>query len=137
MTRNEKLAEISIEAYAELCLIADKHRGKFKPIYGEGANEKWWCVLYPAVHISLNKEFNTGSTFGLTFPTCDISQLPLNLGSRFIFPTRESVSYFGVEAYPWFVPFLYPEITLRKRAEEEEEPVIFRRTTEPIMMRRK
>jgi hypothetical protein len=126
MTRNEKLNEISSEAFAELCTIADRHRTK-RAKWGLEAVEKWWCVLYPAVHLPCGREFYTGSCFGLTFPTCDISTLPFNLGSTFTFSTREEAEAFGYEANPWFIPFLYPELILKRRIEEESEPIMTRR----------
>lgn len=112
MTKNEKLAEIAINAYSELCDIADEHRGRWKPIYGEESNMKWWLVLYPAIHVAMGKEFNIGSVSGLSFPTCDISVLPISFGSKFIFPDQETVINFGYEVKDLFVPFLYPELTL-------------------------
>lgn len=112
MTKNEKLTEISTEAFNELCLIADIHRGKWKPIYGENANDKWWLVLYPAIHVAMNREFNIGACMGLTFPTCDISVLPINMGSKFIFPNREIAVAFGADTKDLWKNFLYPEQTL-------------------------
>ncbi|MFA5934984.1 MAG: hypothetical protein WC827_03815 [Candidatus Paceibacterota bacterium] len=112
MTKNEKMTEISTNAFNELCIIADKHRGSWKPIYGMEANMKWWCILYPAIHVAMNREFNTGTASGLTFPTCDISVLPISIGNKFIFPSREAAVQFGYEAHDLFVPFLYPELTI-------------------------
>lgn len=112
MTKNERLTEISTEAFVELCRIADEHKARYKPIYGQEANEKWWLVLYPAVHIPMNKEFYVGACSGLTFPTCDISMLPINMGSKFVFPSREVVVAFGLETQELWKTFLYPELTL-------------------------
>lgn len=112
MTKNEVLNQIAAEAFAELCIIADYHRGKYKPIYGNDANTKWWLVLYPAIHIPTGSEFNVGCASGLTFPTCDISVLPINMGSKFVFPSREVVVAFGDETKDLWKTFLYPESTL-------------------------
>lgn len=114
MTKNERLNQISTEAFEELCEIADRHRGK-RSKWGEAANEKWWITLYPAVHIPLGKEWYIGTCYGLTFPSCDISQLPINLGSRFTFSTRESAQAFGDESKELWLPFLFPELTIMTR----------------------
>jgi hypothetical protein len=111
MTKNEKYTEISANAYIQLCQIADEHRGKYRAIYGNNGNEKWWLILYPAIHVAMNKEFNVGATFGLSFPTCDISLLPINIGSKFIFPSREVTVAFGYETLDLWREFLYPEYT--------------------------
>ena len=115
MTKNEKLAEISTNAYSELCTLADEHRSPWKAKYGEGANMKWWVVLYPAIHVAMNREFNVGVVSGLCFPTCDISVLPISCGSKFIFPDRETALAFGYEAKDLLQAFLYPELTLMTR----------------------
>ena len=112
MTKNEKLAEISTNAYSELCTLADDHRIPWKAKYGEEANMKWWVVLYPAIHVAMNREFNVGVVSGLTFPTCDISVLSISFGSKFIFPSREVALAFGYEAKDLLKEFLYPESTL-------------------------
>jgi hypothetical protein len=112
MTKNEKLAEISTNAFSLLCTIADEYRGKYKPIYGEKANQKWWLVLYPAVHIPTDREFNIGVVSGLSFPTTDISIFVVNMGSRFCFPTQEITMKFGNATKDLWKDFLYPELSL-------------------------
>lgn len=112
MTKNEKFAEISTNAFSRLCEMADRHRGSYKAIYGNESNQKWWLVLYPAIHVAMNRDFNIGSVSGLTFPTCDISALPINLGSKFIFPSNEVVVAFGYESKDLWREFLYPELTI-------------------------
>lgn len=112
MTKNEKFTEISTNAFSRLCEIADRHRGNYKPIYGNESNQKWWLVLFPAIHVVHNMDFNVGAVSGLTFPVCDISSMPINLGNKFIFPSSDVVFAFGYETKDLWREFLYPELTI-------------------------
>lgn len=111
MTRNERLTQISSEAFLLLCEIADRHRIGRSQFTTDGS-VKWWCVLYPAIHIPNRESFSTGTCFGLTFPVCDVSTLPVYLGPKFTFTTRESAEAFGYEAKDLLVDFFFPELTL-------------------------
>lgn len=117
MTKNEKLTEISMEAFAQLCIIADEEKGKYKPHWGKDngpANKKYWLILMPSIHIPYpDKDFNVGYCSGLTFPTeIHVSQICINMGSKFCFPDMQSVLQFGMRTKELWRVFLFPETSL-------------------------